>query len=409
MGADNALSEMDSWNFSSLRLDPVTLMFSTSLLAAMTAVMSWAAARASVPVRALGMGSWARSMGFLSLACILWFLRDRAPFFLTFVVANGLALVSCGFLLEAFARLSSFSLPRFATALLVLLGMTGVVGHFFWHASGVFTVTSISLAFVVMSVWAKVLVLRRPKLRHQASSWFTLLVLGLLSVAMATRAVLALLGRNAEAYAPTASSSVQVFAIIAAAAFVPATTLGFFSMVYEVLRKQTIEDYKRDSLTGLLTRRAFREAKNHFTAEPDAEYALLMFDFDHFKRVNDTYGHATGDLVLKHAAQLLKSAVRPGDLAGRLGGEEFCVLLPGAGLDAAKAVAERMVQQAATTAVQLPNGVVVHYTASIGYAHRDPNPSSGQPETFEQVFERADKALYTAKRGGRNRAEAAPA
>lgn len=394
---------MDAWNFSGLTLDPLTLMFSTSLLAAMTAVMSWAAARASVPVRVLGMGSWARSMGFLSVACILWFLRDRAPFFLTFVVANALALLSCGFMLEAFARLSASHVPRLATLSMVLLGMSGVIGYFFWHTNGVFTVTAISLAFVLMSVWAKILVLRRPKLRHQASSWFTVCVLSMLSVAMATRAILALLGRNGEAYAPTASSSVQVFAIIAAAAFVPAATLGFFSMVYEVLRKQTIEDFKRDSLTGLLTRRAFREAKNRFTAAPDAEYAVLMFDLDHFKRVNDTYGHATGDLVLKHAAHLLKSAVRPGDLAGRLGGEEFCVVLPGAGLDVARAVAERMVQQAAAAAVYLPNGDVVQYTASIGYAHRTPH-SPYPAETFEQVFERADQALYAAKREGRNRA-----
>lgn len=398
---------MASWSLSGLVLDPVTLMFSTALLAAMTAVMSWAAARASVSIRALGMQSWGWSMGFLSGACVLWFMRDRAPLFMTFVVANAMALISCGFLLEAFSRLASVKLPRYATTALVLVGMSGVLSQYVLDTSGVFTITSIAAAFVTMSIWAESMVLRRPKLRRQPSGWFALSVLAMLTVAMAARAVMALSGHQPEAFSPTASSHLQLFAIVAAAAFVPATTLGFFSMVYELMRKQTIEDHQLDTLTRLLTRKAFHDAASRYTDNPAATYALLMIDLDHFKKINDTLGHSSGDLVLKQAGKLVKTAIRPMDLAGRLGGEEFAVLLPGGDLSSARMVAERIVRQAAVTGVHLPSGVDVKFTVSVGYAQRRLASWEAPAETFDEVLDRADSAMYSAKQQGRNRAMAA--
>jgi diguanylate cyclase (GGDEF)-like protein len=111
-----------------------------------------------------------------------------------------------------------------------------------------------------------------------------------------------------------------------------------------------------------------------------------MADIDHFKRVNDTYGHATGDRVLQTVARTLKEGLRTADVCARYGGEEFAVLLPGTALEEAAAILDRL--RCATPGDQ---------TVSIGYAQREP----GEP--ISETVDRADHALYQAKSAGRDR------
>ncbi len=126
---------------------------------------------------------------------------------------------------------------------------------------------------------------------------------------------------------------------------------------------------------------------------------LLLIDIDHFKRVNDTWGHQTGDQVLRLVAATLSSATRAGDFVARYGGEEFAVILPGTRPDAALAVAERVRRSfegrdiVARTSGKSIGGV----TLSAGGAQYDPG------EKLADWIERADQALYSAKKGGRNR------
>lgn len=129
-------------------------------------------------------------------------------------------------------------------------------------------------------------------------------------------------------------------------------------------------------------------------------YAAVMIDIDHFKAINDTFGHAGGDVTLAHAGRLIASAARISDVAGRYGGEEFCVILRGCGQIEAAQFANRVVADAARQTVRLRDGRQVRYTLSVGYACSTDETA----ETVEAVIERADKALYRAKRGGRNQA-----
>ncbi|MYN10233.1 CHASE domain-containing protein [Pseudoduganella aquatica] len=158
-----------------------------------------------------------------------------------------------------------------------------------------------------------------------------------------------------------------------------------------------------DFLTGLPNRREFMarldDEQARLQRDISEQGAVLMLDLDHFKRVNDEYGHATGDAVLRHLAALMRDSQRKIDTLGRVGGEEFAVLLPGADMPAALAFAERLRQRIAGTPLQV-DGRALSVTVSIGIAALDPADASG-----DAALVRADKALYCAKRAGRNRVE----
>jgi len=154
-----------------------------------------------------------------------------------------------------------------------------------------------------------------------------------------------------------------------------------------------------DGLTGLLNRRAFEDSLRRDlarTARSEAELSLLALDVDHFKQVNDTHGHPAGDEVLRSLGKLLTSTLRTGDVCGRVGGEEFAVVLPNTDLSGARVVAERLRQAVERMPVDT-GGRVLRVTVSIGAAAAR---GSEDPRALLSV---ADAALYVAKRSGRNR------
>lgn len=155
-----------------------------------------------------------------------------------------------------------------------------------------------------------------------------------------------------------------------------------------------------DSKTGLLNPQSWeREAAGKLLAlrRRGQPAALLLIDIDHFKRVNDTYGHLVGDDVLLAVADVLKSGVRDGDLLGRFGGEEFVALLPAADAAVTSQVAERLRDQVARLVVPLPDGQRIGVTVSIGVAV---DRSSELPVT--DLLAAADYCMYRAKAAGRN-------
>lgn len=156
----------------------------------------------------------------------------------------------------------------------------------------------------------------------------------------------------------------------------------------------------RDPLTGCLNRRAFYEMFDKVFAEAmqnHLELSCLMVDIDHFKRVNDNYGHATGDVIIKLLAEILTTNTRKVDLVGRYGGEEFCIVLPGLTVDEAVAVAERIRLRIKSESVsRFETGP--HVTASLGVASILDNPRDRS-----ELNKFADEALYVAKESGRNR------
>ena len=157
-----------------------------------------------------------------------------------------------------------------------------------------------------------------------------------------------------------------------------------------------------DGLTGALNRGALLnngQTALDRTRESGAVHglALLMIDVDHFKSINDRYGHPGGDAALRHLAAILHAELRGGDLLGRLGGEEFAVVLSHVSSDEAEAVAERLVAAVAGRSV-LFEGRSIHMTVSIGLAM-----AGRREQSIDQVLLRADIALYRAKGSGRNR------
>lgn len=156
-----------------------------------------------------------------------------------------------------------------------------------------------------------------------------------------------------------------------------------------------------DQLTGLGNRRRFDHVLSQVTGEAlrtGEPLSLLLFDIDHFKKFNDTYGHATGDLVLQLVAERVRSTVRSQDVTARYGGEEFAVLLPRTPLTGAAELAERIRTVIATRQLQAQGSGqdVGRVTVSIGVAAYRPG------ESLEALVARADEGLYAAKRQGRN-------
>ena len=156
---------------------------------------------------------------------------------------------------------------------------------------------------------------------------------------------------------------------------------------------------EHDALTGLINRGTlYRNGKTIFTQlGVKSSAAILMIDIDHFKRINDSYGHLNGDSVLKQVAESISSRLRITDLLGRYGGEEFCVFLPRIDTDNILGLAEKLRRGVEELAITL-NGEAVAVTISIGAAAFDAN----RHKSFEQFLSDADAALYEAKNTGRN-------
>ena len=164
------------------------------------------------------------------------------------------------------------------------------------------------------------------------------------------------------------------------------------------------EEYKararRDLLTGLFNHVSILHRLSTAIGRCKKEgvpLAVLMFDIDHFKKINDTYGHPAGDEVLRRVARVLQHSVRPEDSVGRYGGEEFTIVLPGMDEDEAFKVAERIRCEVEQLALEF-GGSVVQVTVSGGLAL-----ASGNDDTPEFLVATADRAMYAAKNGGRNR------
>ncbi len=170
--------------------------------------------------------------------------------------------------------------------------------------------------------------------------------------------------------------------------------------------QQTLEDLAyqtdHDPLTGLHNRRSFERLLDHETQRAmrtSSALSLAMVDIDHFKRVNDTYGHPCGDRALVELAGVLASGVRRYDAAARLGGEEFAVLLPGAGVLKAESIMQRIVHAVREMVVECPGFEPFSFTCSVGLASFKAATRAAELPDLVAV---ADKALYDAKASGKD-------
>ena len=169
------------------------------------------------------------------------------------------------------------------------------------------------------------------------------------------------------------------------------------------IRVEQYKDLSRfDSLTGALTRKAFEESLNRKILRAQREgspLSLVMADLDHFKSINDNFGHLAGDFVLRAVVRFLRNSFREVDVVARYGGEEFCIIMPGTGKHTAVHILERIRKQLAeTTFLYEKENLSITVTCSFGLS--DFPVDSATPEG---LIKKADESLYRAKKTGRNR------
>jgi diguanylate cyclase len=178
----------------------------------------------------------------------------------------------------------------------------------------------------------------------------------------------------------------------------------FTDKLADLINERNFAQYQFDPLTKLLNRRAFNkilEYEFNLLQRNKRPCTIAMTDIDHFKNINDTYGHSSGDIVLKSIAGLFLKQLRGYDTVGRFGGEEFIFCLPNTSLVSAKKIMERLRKKVEHMEMPLTNGIVVRVTISIGIAEFK---TSG---AIDEALHYVDKALYKAKESGRNRVEVA--
>lgn len=212
---------------------------------------------------------------------------------------------------------------------------------------------------------------------------------------------------GASSAGPADPARTQLIIDLFSIAQILASVVGMLCLFWiEVLKmEETLKSMAYgDSLTGLANRRAtvmrFEEEAS-LARRTQAPFTVMLFDIDFFKKVNDTYGHQAGDAVLKHVAAILTAAKRQEDLLGRVGGEEFVLLLANTGMEGAKVIAERMRELVADALLQY-EGRRIAVTISGGLAEF-PEDGGG----WDRIFSKADERLYRAKAEGRNRIAAA--
>lgn len=385
------------------QLDVATLVFSIAVLTGFMGAVTLTMAPA---MRGMGLDEWSRAMFLCAGAFVLYFMRGYTPLALSHLLANLLALGAGAYCIAAYAKLLEVRRPTAVITLLTGIGVTGLLAGYLGmttpHATVSVSLVGISLALAAEYGYIAYLIRTRAFRLSRTLAWSAGLTMGVLAVIFAVRVILALFGA-APPLMPARSYSPQLVVMLVGIAFFALSTTAFIGMASERHRNETLHLLRRDVLTGLYTRTAF------FEMQPDIErvgkahgYAVVMFDIDHFKTINDRYGHAGGDAVLAHAARLIVNSARISDIVVRYGGEEFCVLLKDCSEQDTARFAERVVSDTRAQQVRLKDGRHVTYTVSAGFATRTPGVSGG--ESLEACIERADAALYQAKNAGRNRA-----
>jgi diguanylate cyclase (GGDEF)-like protein len=251
----------------------------------------------------------------------------------------------------------------------------------------------------VLFLIAAVVLVRDPIAEAKSASRFLAALMLFTVVVWTLRMISILTSVGATNDRDRADLVVALFAIAQIVAAV-ATTLGLLWIEVRKMEAALRHLADTDALTGLPNRRAtvarFGEEAAR-AARHDLSLAMVVFDVDHFKRVNDTYGHLAGDAALRHVAAVLANEKRTNDVVGRIGGEEFVVILPEEDATGAAIAANRL-REAVATAPLAAGGAVFSVTISGGIGVI---PQDGRD--WDAVFAAADHRLYAAKEGGRNR------
>ena len=379
------------------------IIVSSLMMAASMAVVGWGRRRD-------GLARWAAALLVNAIGHALIVLRGVAPDVLSVVAGN--VLLSCVFvgMIAAIYQFQGRAVRwplLLAPPVLVAGVVTVLVDNFAARVSFV------SLVIGLQAVWTLVAALERRHATVGRGQWLLVAGLGLEAAVLGGRALLALSTSDA-ATGILQGSALQTLTFMGTFSVVLISSMGFVFMARDRADENNRIMAAVDPLTGVANRRSLIAALDRDvsravrTREP---IALMMVDIDHFKRVNDRYGHPAGDQVLCHVVHVLRERVRAQDLVGRYGGEEFMVLLPDTALlgaeqlarELCRAVAESRCRIRAADGTEATEGANIAVTVSIGVFGGRLEPG----DSWDLLIAAADRALYEAKENGRNRVEVA--
>jgi diguanylate cyclase (GGDEF)-like protein len=380
-----------------VHIDLVTLSLVGALQALLLAPLLLAATRAYTGVARQSLRIWGTVLVLQALGWALMGARNQISDWLSIVLANGVLMISSAETARALRLLLGVPPRRGLLAAIGIGGWLGIV----WFAQvqpdypmRVYIATASLGGFLLLLLWPL-----RHALRRGGSTAQRVMLLVLVGAAAGWFfRVCELVFGDAPTPGLLAATPGNIAQMIYSAMEPVFASVGFLLMYNELAQTELRRLARTDALTGTLNRFALDEmAQELFQRTTPHSGAVLMIDVDHFKAINDRFGHAGGDRMLAALARGIGRCLREGDVLGRVGGEEFLVLLPDTGIDDALMLAERLRTAVSTIQVMLDDEPQ-RVTVSIGAAVRQAEDKS--PGT---LVRRADRALYAAKSAGRNR------
>lgn len=372
-------------------IDLATVALLGALQALLLAPLLLVATRAYAGVARRSLRLWGWVLLLQAVGWTLMGLRGRIPTALSVTLANGLLMASYAGTAHALRML--LGLPTRAR-LLILPGLAGWLGIAWFaqvrpdYAIRVYIATAALGVYLALLLWPL-----RKALRRGGSPAQRVMLLILLAASLGWLLRLRELG-GPQAGLLTATPG-NVYQLVYSALEPALASIGFLLLYNEAVQAKLRRLARTDPLTGVLNRLALDEELARLFRAGGA-LAVLLLDIDHFKDINDRHGHAGGDEVLVSLAGRVHACLCAGQPFGRVGGEEFLVLLPGADLAAAQALAERLRATVAEAIFLAATPAAV--TLSLGVAVRHAGDADAAA-----LLRRADDALYAAKHGGRNR------
>jgi diguanylate cyclase (GGDEF)-like protein len=376
-------------------LDPGTILLMTVLMAAAMSVVLFSAHR-SFPAEVRGLGDWALGLAGVVVVAMLFGLRHWLPFQLGSLGAGTVLLAAIGLWLAGTRRFYGVDPGWRSIGAAVAINCASFVWWVYIHPN--FAMRAAVFSLIVGTFYFAQF---RLVVRHGERHFSTYALAGLLliqAVAVMTRAVVVLQSGAADGEV-TRPGGIPPIYLALANFMVLLLAVAFMGVATRRLQRVLEQRSNQDPLTCVLNRRGFSEVYAKARAKMGRDglpMTLLSLDLDLFKLINDCHGHAMGDRVLVHVAQMACEALRENDYVARFGGEEFVVLLPDTTIEGALQVAARIQQ---LVRASLPAGLPA-YTVSIGVACQD-----AADEELDSLLMRADAALYLAKANGRNRIE----
>lgn len=386
----------------SVTLDIRTLTFVLMLVSAILSLLMLYIWRTNKTYPGFGLWTLANCVG--AVGFFLMGTRGVAPDFISIVIANTLTM---GCLALTLAGIRTFAGKSTSKILCIaaLLAQAGALAYYTYAVPDVPTRIYIaSILAVGFSAWIGYEFLKLQQTDRLFATSFGAKVFGLFALFMASRVVLTFYFSHLDnLYSPDWIQSLTFMMLII---FVMIWTVNFIMLNSERLQRELrvaqVELEKiatTDFLTGISNNRSFTDvSENEVRRAMRFRHSLsaIIMDIDDFKAINDTYGHSTGDVVLRKIVEVSKTGLRTIDTMGRLGGEEFGILLPHTDIAGAKTVAAYLRSAIEEAEVRIPNGVL-KVTASFGVAELRPGDVR-----LRTLLDRADGYLYEAKRSGKN-------